>query len=55
LLNTGESASQVSAAIPGHWTVRDLWQHTESGTADGSVSATVQPHSAVLLRLSPRA
>jgi alpha-galactosidase len=54
LLNTGTTTATVSAAIPGDWTVRDLWQREDVGTADGTVSATVRPHAAVLLRLTPR-
>ncbi|MCU1686464.1 MAG: galA [Amycolatopsis sp.] len=53
LLNTGNSAARVSAAIPGQWTVRDLWLHTDTGTATDTVSATVAPHSATMLQLSP--
>ena len=54
LLNTGTTEKPVTAAVQGRWTVRDLWQRADIGEADGTVTATVPPHSAVLLRLSPR-
>jgi alpha-galactosidase len=54
LLNRGDAAADISAQVDGHWTVRDLWQHKDIGTSDGTVQATVPPHSAVMLRLSPR-
>jgi alpha-galactosidase len=54
LLNTGSTTATVSASIPGSWTVRDLWAHRETGTAAGSVSATLRPHAAALLKLTPR-
>ena len=54
LLNTGTTEKPVTATVQGRWTVRDLWQLADIGEADGTVTATVPPHSAVLLRLSPR-
>ncbi|HVV09771.1 glycoside hydrolase family 27 protein [Amycolatopsis sp.] len=54
LLNRGDSPATVSADVPGRWTVRDLWQHTETGTSDGTLQAEVPAHGAVLLRLTPR-
>jgi alpha-galactosidase len=53
LLNMGDGQAQVSATVPGHWRVRDLWQHADIGTSDGPLSATVAPHGAVMLRLTP--
>ncbi|WP_307793290.1 glycoside hydrolase family 27 protein [Amycolatopsis sp. MtRt-6] len=41
----------VSASIPGSWNVRDLWAHRDVGT---DVSATLRPHQAALLKLTPR-
>ncbi|MEC3973748.1 glycoside hydrolase family 27 protein [Amycolatopsis sp. H20-H5] len=54
LLNTGNTLTSISASIPGIWAVRDLWLHKDVGTADGTVSATVAPHSATMLRLTDR-
>ncbi|WP_410606175.1 glycoside hydrolase family 27 protein [Amycolatopsis sp. lyj-109] len=54
LLNTGSTTATVSASIPGAWQVRDLWAHRETGTAIGSVSASLRPHAAALLKLTPR-
>lgn len=54
LLNRGDSSTDISAQVDGHWAVRDLWQHKDIGTSDGIVQATVPPHAAVMLRLSPR-
>jgi alpha-galactosidase len=51
LLNTGTTTATVSAAIPGSWTVRDLWTHQYVGT---DVSASLRPHAAALLKLTPR-
>jgi alpha-galactosidase len=36
-------------------TVRDLWAHQDRGTASGRFSATVAPHGAVMLRVTPAA
>ncbi|MGW5717036.1 glycoside hydrolase family 27 protein [Amycolatopsis sp. NPDC003865] len=51
LLNTGSTTATVSAPIPGSWNVRDLWAHRDIGTG---VSATLRPHAAALLKLTPR-
>ena len=35
-------------------TVRDLWTHTDNGTATGALTnVTVRPHATVVVRLSP--
>ena len=58
LFNRGTSAQVVSTTADavglrhsGSYALRDLWQHTTSETA-GVISATVAPHSTVLLRVS---
>ncbi|MFC1414751.1 NPCBM/NEW2 domain-containing protein [Streptacidiphilus sp. N1-12] len=58
LFNRGSSAQVVSttaAAVglrhSGSYALRDLWQHSTTETA-GVISATVAPHSTVLLRVS---
>jgi alpha-galactosidase len=51
LLNTGSTTATVSADIPGEWNVRGLWAHRDAGTA---VSASLRPHQAALLKLTPR-
>jgi alpha-galactosidase len=53
LLNTGDASAQISASVPGNWRVRDLWQHADLGTSDGTLSATVPSHGVVMLRLTP--
>lgn len=45
------SAQQVGLEHAGSYALRDLWQHTTTETA-GQISATVAPHSVVLLRVS---
>jgi alpha-galactosidase len=52
LLNLGDAPAQVAASVPGHWRVRDLWQHAEIDASDGTLSADVPAHGAVMLRLS---
>ncbi|KAA9152973.1 glycoside hydrolase family 27 protein [Amycolatopsis acidicola] len=54
LLNRGDSPATVSADVPGHWAVRDLWQHANTGTSDGTLRAQVPARGAVMLRLTPR-
>ena len=58
LFNRGTSSQTISTTadavgLPysGSYALRDLWQHTTSETA-GVISATVAPHSTVLLRVS---
>jgi len=58
LLNRGTSpqlvsttAQQVGLQHSGAYALRDLWQHTTTETAS-RISATVAPHSVVLLRVS---
>jgi alpha-galactosidase len=60
LLNRGTApqvisttAAKVGLPHSGTYALRDLWEHTTTETA-GNVSATVAPHSAVLLRVSRR-
>ncbi|MFD9962226.1 glycoside hydrolase family 27 protein [Amycolatopsis sp. NPDC058986] len=55
LLNTGTTPTPISTTVPGTWRVRDLWQHTDTGSATDVVSATVAPHSVTLLRLCRQA
>jgi alpha-galactosidase len=58
LLNRGTApqvisttAAKVGLPHSGTYALRDLWNHTTTETA-GTISATVAPHSAVLLRVS---
>jgi alpha-galactosidase len=61
LFNLSEKPADVAVpladlgdALAGHRAaVRDLWQHRDLGTAEDNVKATVAPHGAVLLRLTP--
>jgi len=60
LLNSGSKTQNVTAHfgdINSQWSstvtvsVRDLWAHQDQGTATGSISRSVDSHSAVMLRL----
>jgi alpha-galactosidase len=60
LLNRGTTpqtisttADQVGLHPAASYALRDVWQHTTTETA-GKISATVAPHSTVLLRVSPQ-
>jgi alpha-galactosidase len=48
------SVPLADLGISGKCTVRDLWEQKDIGTATGNVSATVNSHGAVLLRLHPK-
>jgi alpha-galactosidase len=54
LLNRGDTATTVTADLPGQWRVRDLWQHKEIAPSDGTLTAPVPAHGAVMLRLYPQ-
>ncbi len=56
LFNRGQEAKEVTArwselGLSGKLAVRDLWQQKDLGTAEGSFSATVPSHGAVLLKI----
>jgi len=58
LLSRGDAPIEVTAAwgalgLQGPHRVRDLWRQADLPEADGEVSATVNPHGVVLLRLTP--
>lgn len=59
LFNRGSKPETITADFPrvGYSAptaaVRDLWKHQNMGTFTGSYSATVQPHSVVMVTLSP--
>jgi alpha-galactosidase len=58
LFNRGETPLPVEVplaklGLPGTVAVRDLWKRAERGTASGAVRSDVEPHGAVLLKLSP--
>ncbi|MGA2544357.1 MAG: glycoside hydrolase family 27 protein [Verrucomicrobiota bacterium] len=47
------SVALTDLGLSGSCTVRDLWTHKESGAVNGEVSAVVNSHGAVLLRVHP--
>ena len=60
LFNLGSSTATVTAnwsdiGLSGPAQVRNLWTHTDTGTADGSVSASLPEHGSELLRITPDA
>ncbi|MBZ4670047.1 MAG: alpha-galactosidase [Clostridiales bacterium] len=50
---TTPSVSFMQLGIRGKYKVRDLWAHEDIGTAEGRLSASLNPHGAVLYKLSP--
>jgi alpha-galactosidase len=57
LFNRGDAPAKVTVKLAavgaeGKVKVRDLWAHSDQGTAEGELSATVAPHGAILLRLA---
>jgi len=48
------TVSLADIGLNGECTVRDLWARRDLGTATGEVSAMVNSHGAVLLRVTPR-
>lgn len=57
IFNRDDSARATSVAlsdlgISGTYKVRDLWNHTDEGTVDGTLTATVEPHGCKIVRLS---
>ncbi|GAA1722226.1 hypothetical protein GCM10009765_82780 [Fodinicola feengrottensis] len=60
LFNLGTDPARVTAnwndlGIVGPGNVRDLWQHNNLGSANGSFSATLPAHGSRLLRIAPQA
>ena len=58
LFNMGSSTATVTAnwsdiGLSGPAQVRNLWTHTDTGTANGSVSASLPEHGSELLRITP--
>jgi alpha-galactosidase len=60
LFNRGTSEGDVSVsweeiAYPGHLSakVRDLWAHKDLGSFTGSFKASVDPHSVVMIKITP--
>lgn len=58
LFNLGSSTATVTAnwsdiGLSGPAQVRNLWTHSNTGTADGSVSASLPEHGSELLRITP--
>ena len=56
LLNSGGQTQNVTAhftdiGVSGTVSVRDLWAHQDQGTASGSITRSIDSHSAVMLRL----
>lgn len=56
LFNAGETECVITARLPleERLLAYDIWQGKELGIAEGTVSAKVKPHGAVLIRLSRR-
>jgi alpha-galactosidase len=59
LFNRGTGPAQMTVnfrdiGVMGPVTVRDLWQHKEMGTFNGSYSAEVSKHGVVMIRVKPR-
>jgi hypothetical protein len=48
------SIALTDISLSGSCTVRDLWTHKDLGTVNGEVSAMVNSHGAVLLRVHPQ-
>ncbi|MBY8883367.1 alpha-galactosidase [Streptomyces sp. PTM05] len=60
LFNLGSSTATVTAnwsdiGFTGSAAVRDLWSHTDLGSATGSFGASLAPHASRLLRVTPAA
>ncbi|MFI9273072.1 alpha-galactosidase [Kitasatospora sp. NPDC052896] len=60
LFNLGDSPAAVTArwsdvGFSGSAAVRDLWSHTDLGSANGTFSATLPAHGSRLLRVTPAA
>ncbi|HEV3170736.1 MAG TPA: CBM35 domain-containing protein [Actinocrinis sp.] len=58
LFNLGDSTATVTAnwndlGISGSARIRDLWSHTDLGSATGSFSASLPSHGSRLLRITP--
>ncbi|PWI42771.1 alpha-galactosidase [Streptomyces sp. ICBB 8177] len=58
LFNLGSSTATVTAnwsdiGFTGSAAVRDLWSHTDLGSANGSFGAALAPHASRLLRVTP--
>ena len=60
LFNRGTSDAEISVrweqlAYPGHLSakVRDLWEHLDLGSFEGSYKAKVAPHSVVMVKVQP--
>ncbi|GAA4586783.1 hypothetical protein GCM10023194_33950 [Planotetraspora phitsanulokensis] len=59
LFNMGSLPAQVTAdwtsfGFGGKAAVRDLWQHSDLGVRDGSISATLPAHGSRLFRVTPK-
>lgn len=57
LFNRSDSPATLTAdfaqlGINGRWQVRDLWSHTDEGTAHTSVKAHVAAHGCKVVKLS---
>jgi len=58
LYNRGEEAAEITLTLAnldleGFWSARDVWSGTPADPASASVTRTLPPHGAVLLRLRP--
>ena len=60
LLNRGESPAEIEANFEkigikkGEYVVRDLWEKKDLGVFSESFKGTVNPHSGILVKLSPK-
>ena len=54
LFNAGESETEITARLPVdcELSAYDIWEKSERGVVRGSVTASVKPHGAVMLRLT---
>ena len=60
LLNRGESPAEIEANFAklgiekGEYIVRDLWEKKDLGIVSESFKETVNPHSGILVKISPK-
>jgi alpha-galactosidase len=58
IFNRGDTPQTVTVhwsdlEISGHYQIRDLWEHLDTGESDSSYTTEVEPHGCKVLRLSP--
>ena len=60
LLNSGSQTQNVTAhftdiGLSGTVSVRDLWAHQDQGTASGSITRSINSHSAIIISATAEA